>query len=106
MNLLYPTVIYTACVGRGKENNRDSKSKRGEFFHSRKKLVTLPLKTQHATRHAVDGEMSICFFEYFVSPRIPTFEYDGRIYKKPFKKCNIWLCRLTLQIKQQIKSKK
>lgn len=29
-------VMYTVCVGRGSSNNRDSKSQRAEFFHSRK----------------------------------------------------------------------
>lgn len=29
-------VMYTVCVGRGSNNNRDSKSQRAEFFHSRK----------------------------------------------------------------------
>lgn len=29
-------VTYTVCVGRGSNNNRDSRSQRAEFFHSRK----------------------------------------------------------------------
>lgn len=55
-------VMYTVCVGRGSNNNRDSKSQGAEFFHSRKKWVTLLLKTQRALWPCRWRNGHLCFF--------------------------------------------
>lgn len=61
-------VMYTVRVGRGSNNNRDSKSQRAEFFHSRKKKwVTLPLITHWALCALLLEKWASLLFLCFIS---------------------------------------
>lgn len=72
-------VMYTVRVGRGSNNNRDSKSQRAEFFHSRKKK-----KMSHTPTHNTLSLVALCCwrnghlcFFFALSRHVLLLVYDG-----------------------------
>lgn len=70
-------VMYTVHVGRGSNNNRDSKSQRAEFFHSRKKMSHTPThNTLSLVARCCWRNGHLCFF-FALSRHVLLLVYDG-----------------------------